>query len=137
MDKKEIQKFIQSARCDNDASFDMIEKNAFTEMLTGLKIKILSRSMEKGYNEEMEKQLSSLTRMEKFMERLTFKNCVFHFQAKTILSQDVRIVILEQEKIDLIKSKAAIIERAKTKVQSLEAELKTIKKRIKNDKESI
>lgn len=136
MDKKEIQQFIHSARCDNAASFDMIEKNAFLLFLGGIKVKLLDRIIKDVGNEGLKIQLASLDRMEAFLERLTFKNCVFHFQAKTILSQDKRIIILEQEKMDLIKSKAALVTRAKKKFESLEKELNNIKKRIKNDKES-
>ena len=136
MDQKEIKQFIHSARVDNDASFDLMEKHSFVTMLTGMKVKLLKRVIDKGSSEELETQIASIGRMENFLDRLTFKNCVFYFQAKTILSQDRRIAILEQEKMDLIKSKAALVTRAKTKVELLEKELNNIKKRIKNDKES-
>lgn len=125
---KEIKQFIHAARCDNDASFDMIEKYSFSAFISSMEVKLLNRLV-KGENEEISKQLASLQRMSNFLERMTFKNCVFHFQAKTILSQDKRIAILEQEKMDLIK-------RSTTKITSLSKELESVKKRIKNDKES-
>lgn len=104
LSKKEIQSFIHAARRDHADSFDMIEKHVFTSMIAGMRVKLLDRLL-KGKNAEMEKQLAALNRMENFLERLSFKNCVFYFQAKTILAQDRRITILEQEKIDLIKKK--------------------------------
>lgn len=127
VDKKELEKYYYAARNDNEASFDMIEKNSFSEMLTGIKIKLLSKVIEGVRSKEMEVQIASLDRMDNFLERLTFKNCVFIFQSKTILSQDRRIIILEQEKMDLIT-------RSTSKIKELEKELESVKKRIKNDK---
>lgn len=103
INKKEIQQFIHAARRDDSSSFEMIEKHVFTSMITGMKIKLFDRLLNHGKNKDVERNLAALDRMEDFLERLSFKNCVFHFQAKTILSQDRRIIILEQEKMDLIK----------------------------------
>jgi hypothetical protein len=61
---------------------------------------------------------------------------VFHFQAKTILSQDRRIILLEQEKKDLIKRSSSKIKELEGENSSLSTELTNVKKRIKNDKES-
>ena len=120
---KELKQFVHAARCDNDASFDMIEKHSFNAFIHAMEVKLLERLL-KGDNPEIKTQLASLQRMSNFLERLTFKNCVFHFQAKTILSQDRRIIILEQEKMDLIK-------RSTSKINELETEMEQLKKRIK------
>jgi hypothetical protein len=135
IDNKEIKQFISSARNDNAASFDMVEKHSFSLLLSGIKIKLINKLI-KNDSGEVKDQIASIDRMENFLERLTFKNCVFHFQAKTILSQDRRIILLEQEKKDLIKRSSSKIKELESKNSSLSTELTNVKKRIKNDKES-
>jgi tmRNA-binding protein len=135
IDNKEIKQFISSARNDNAASFDMVEKHSFSLLLSGIKIKLINKLI-KNDSGEVKDQIASIDRMENFLERLTFKNCVFHFQAKTILSQDRRIILLEQEKKDLIKRSSSKIKELEGENSSLSNELTNVKKRIKNDKES-
>jgi len=137
MENKEIQQFVHAARMDNAGSFDAIEKNAFSSMISGMQSKLRGRQLKDLNNEQIKKQIASLDRMESFLDRLTFKNCVFHFQAKTILSQDRRIILLEQEKKDLISRSTSKINEIQKRNNELEKELSNIKKRIKNDKESI
>jgi hypothetical protein len=91
-------------------------------LIAGMELKLMGRK-------DAKKQLSIIQRMDSFLDRLTYVNCISIFQAKIIKSQEMRIAILEQSKTDLIN-------RSTIKINALEEELNNIKKRIKNDKES-
>jgi len=123
IDQKEIKTFIHAARVDNEASIDNIEKHVFTSFVAGMHAKLIEKLL-KNDSEETRKQIAALERMESFLERLSFKNCVFYFQAKTILAQDRRLAILEQDKRDLII-------RAKKRIEELEKEVEILKRNIK------
>jgi len=98
MDKEEIKTWIREARSANSMDTHSIEKHAFQVLLSGMILKLLGK---KG--PQVERQLAALKRMDDFLERLTHKNCVFHYQAITITCQDRQIATLQQEKISLIK----------------------------------
>lgn len=98
LDQKEIEKFIREARNEEAMDVHAINKSSFQHLLTSMMIKVLNR---KGA--EAETQLAVLRRMDDFVERLTFKNCIYIFQCKTITAQDRQIEILHQEKLILIE----------------------------------
>ena len=98
MDNKEIESWIRQARNATSMDTHNIEKYAFQSLLSGMIIKILGKKGPKA-----ERQLAALNRMDDFLERLTQKNCIFHFQGLTITAQDRQISILQQEKMELIK----------------------------------
>jgi len=98
MKNEEIKKLWFIARHEEGMDLHSTYKYDFQSLLTGMMIKMLSR---KG--PEAEEQMATLRRMDDFLERLTYRNCIFHFQAKILTVQDRQIAILEQEKIDLIR----------------------------------
>jgi hypothetical protein len=106
IDYEEINIWIAQARRDDLMSTDSIEKHAFKSLLGGMIIKLLDKK-----SVEAQKQLGMLYRMESYLERLTYKNCIHHFQAKTITAQDRRIAILEEEKQELIQELEQIKKR--------------------------
>ena len=97
MDDKEIKRFISDARRANDMDMMSIEKHSFQSLLLGMIIKLKGKT---GVN--VDEQLAALERMSSFMDRMTYKNCIFHFQSLTITAQDTQIAILQQDKMDLI-----------------------------------
>ncbi len=124
MNKEEIERLWNDSVNEDFISAHSLNKYTFKSLIAGLEIKLIGRE-----EAAAKKQLSILQRMDSFLERLTYVNCISVFQAKIIKSQEYRIAILEQEKHDLI-------ERSTNKIEALEKELSNVKKRIKNDKES-
>ena len=98
MKKENVEELFRQARNEDLMSSHSVEKFAFQSLLTGMIAKLI---LKKG--EQVEEQLATLQRMDRFLERLTFFNVLFVFQAKVIIEQDRQIAILEQEKMDLIK----------------------------------
>lgn len=105
---EEINRWIAQARRDDLMSTDSIEKHAFASLIGGMVLKLLDRK-----SAEAQKQLAMLQRMESYLERMTYKNCIQHFQAITITAQDRRIAILEEEKQELIQE----LEQIKKRIQ--------------------
>jgi len=97
MNKKEIERIWNVSRNEDFWSSHSINKYSFQTLLTGIKIKLIGKKGENAI-----KQLAEIDRMEFFLERLTFMNCIGIFQAKSIVSMERRIIILEQEKEGLI-----------------------------------
>ena len=106
-----------------------LNKFTFKSLIAGIELKLIGR-------EDAKEQLSIIQRMDSFLERLTYVNCISVFQAKLIKSQEMRIILLEQGKTDLILVNEDLKTRSIVKITELEKELNNIKKRIKNDKES-
>lgn len=124
MDNKEIEKLWNDSVNEDFVNAHSLNKYTFKSLVSGLQTKLIGRE-----EAEAKKQLSILNRMDSFLDRLTYVNCISIFQAKIIKSQEHRIAILEQQNHDLI-------ERSTKKIEALEKELMNVKKRIKNDKES-
>lgn len=122
MDQKEIENIWHDSVNEDFMSAHSLNKFTFKNLIAGMELKLMGRK-------DAKKQLSIIQRMDSFLDRLTYVNCISIFQAKIIKSQEMRIVILEQSKTDLIN-------RSTIKINALEEELNSIKKRIKNDKES-
>lgn len=137
MDKKIIEQFIHDARKSNSVDTFTIHKLAFTELISGLIVKCLEvrtayaekikshpveRENLKKKSHQAEMQYNALKSMEGFMEVMTYKNCIFHFQAISLVAMDRQILILQEEKADLIEKH--------------HIELTELKKNIKNDNES-
>lgn len=98
MDNKTIERYIREAKSEDLMSSHSVEKHAFAALIGGMIAKLLDK---KGT--EAQRQLAALQRMERFMEKMTLRNVVFHFQAKMLTEQDRQIILLEQEKQELIK----------------------------------
>jgi Tfp pilus assembly protein PilN len=97
MDKKFLNKVWSEARSEDMMSAHSVNKYAFQSLLVGMISKLKESNSERAI-----KQLAIMRRMESFLERLTHFNCLFIFQAKIITNQELRIVLLEQEKEELI-----------------------------------
>ncbi len=97
IDKKILESFIRDARSEDLVSSHSVEKYAFVSLISGMIIKLLPNKSEKA-----QKQLASLYRMERFLDRQTYMNVIQSFQSKLILTQDRQIILLEQEKMELI-----------------------------------
>jgi hypothetical protein len=67
-------------------SLHAIEKHAFSSLLAGMITKLI------GKGGKAEKQLASLERMSRFLERLTYVNILFTFQSKLITEQERQIL---------------------------------------------
>lgn len=122
MDNKQIEKLWNDSVNEDFMSAHNLNKFTFKGLIVGMELKLLGR-------EDAKKQLSIIQRMDSFLDRLTYVNCISIFQAKIIKSQEMRIALLEQSKTDLIN-------RSTIKINTLNEELNNIKKRIKNDSES-
>ena len=122
MKNKEIENLWHDSVNEDFISAHSLNKFTFKGLIGGMELKLMGR-------EDAKAQLSILQRMDSFLDRLTYVNCISIFQAKIIKSQEMRITLLEQSKTDLIN-------RSTTKINALEEELNNIKKRIKNDRES-
>jgi hypothetical protein len=108
MKNETIKRICEQARNEDLVSSHSVEKFAFQSLLSGMIAKLL---LKKGDNAS--KQLAILQRMDRFIERLTYVNIIFITQAKMLAEQDRQIILLEQEKEDLIQE----IETLKKNIQ--------------------
>jgi hypothetical protein len=106
MDDKAIKQLWRSARQELFTSNYVLEKCSFEMLIDGMILKI-HQKYNKGGNTnktpKAEETLQKLDQMKHFLEKLSFKNCISHFQAKIIVAQDRRILLLENDKRELIE----------------------------------
>jgi len=92
----------------------IIEKLAFENLIDAMIIKIHKKYNKGNFINKTpasEDALANLEWMKHFLEKITFKNCISHFQAKVIIEQDRRIVKLEVDKQKLIEELEQIKKR--------------------------
>lgn len=92
----DIQEIYRKSKNEDAMSIHSIEKNAFESMLLGMIIKVSKNKTSKGVA-----QLSSLKRMERFLNRLTYFNVMFVFQSKLILEQEHQLAVISQKMLKL------------------------------------
>ena len=119
------------AKSENYAGMHDINKHVFKGLICSMMAKLVLKK-----DEQSKKQLSILSQMDKFLDRLTLKNVMYIFQAKLISKMEIQITILEQEKRHLIQRSIDKIGALEKEKQEINKELTNVKKRIKNDKES-
>jgi hypothetical protein len=131
MENKEIQRLYEMAKSESYSSSHDINKQVFSSLLSSMVNKLLLKK-----DDASQKQLAVLQQMDKFLERLTLKNVMYVFQCKLIIKMESQIMILEQDKRDLINRSIDKIKKLEDEKKDLLIELENVKKRIKNDKES-
>jgi hypothetical protein len=131
MENKEIQRLYEMAKSESYSSSHDINKQVFSSLLSSMVNKLLLKKDDASH-----KQLAVLQQMDKFLERLTLKNVMYVFQCKLIIKMESQIMILEQDKRDLINRSIDKIKKLEDEKKDLLIELENVKKRIKNDKES-
>jgi hypothetical protein len=131
MENKEIQRLYEMAKSESYSSSHDINKQVFSSLLSSMVNKLLLKK-----DDASQKQLAVLQQMDKFLERLTLKNVMYVFQCKLIIKMESQIMILEQDKRDLINRSIDKIKKLEDEKKDLLSELTNVKKRIKNDKES-
>jgi hypothetical protein len=131
MENKEIQRLYEMAKSESYSSSHDINKQVFSSLLSSMVNKLLLKK-----DDASQKQLAVLQQMDKFLERLTLKNVMYVFQCKLIIKMESQIMILEQDKRDLINRSIDKIKKLEDEKKDLLSELENVKKRIKNDKES-
>ena len=131
MENKEIQRLYEMAKSESYSSSHDINKQVFSSLLSSMVNKLLLKK-----DDASQKQLAVLQQMDKFLDRLTLKNVMYVFQCKLIIKMESQIMILEQDKRDLINRSIDKIKKLEDEKKDLLIELENVKKRIKNDKES-
>lgn len=100
-----INKFITDSKNEDATSLHSIQKYKFKEYLTGMMIKLI-----KIDSAEARVQLEVLKDMDRFLDRLTYHNCIKIFQAKIILESDRQIVELQQKNNELLEINKNLME---------------------------
>lgn len=106
MENKEIEELWLQAKIELFESNWIFEKASFECLIDGMIFKI-QKKYNKGWGVNKTPQdddiMSKLESMKYFLDRLSYKNCIFHFQSKIIISQENRILKLELDKDSLIE----------------------------------
>jgi hypothetical protein len=106
MNDPKIKKLWAEAKADLFTGPFILEKASFEMLIDGMILKIHEKYNKSGFTNKTPKEedaLNKLHSMKHFLNKLTFKNCISHFQAKIIQEQDLRIFILESRERELIE----------------------------------
>ena len=95
---KQIQQYINDSKSEDLTSIHSMNKHAMQSVLSAMIVKLLDNK-----SEEAQEQLLVLQRFDRFLEQLTYRNCVFIFQAKMLTAYERELAILEQDKEELTK----------------------------------
>ena len=106
LSNKQIEKLWDHAKQELYSSNWVFEKESFNCLIDGMILKIhqkYNKSWATDKTPKDEDVMHKLESMKHFLDKLSYKNCISHFQAKIIISQDNRIAVLEQEKKELLE----------------------------------
>lgn len=117
MDNKEIEKLWRMSKLELFSDNWIFEKATFDCLIDGMMLKIHEKynknHLQTDKTPKTDDTLLKLESMKSFLERLSFKNCISHFQVKIISSQENRILKLEIEKSEIIKELEELKKRIK------------------------
>ena len=113
IDNKTIEALWEDAKKELYSSNWIFEKAEFELLIDAMILKVhkqYNKSWATNKTPKYDEQLNRLEWMQHFLKKLSYKNCISHFQSKIIKEQEVRILRLEQDKKDLIEENLTLKE---------------------------